>query len=236
MATANPERFALIDSVRGVAVLLMIVFHFCFDLRYFGLVEWDVPNGPGWWQFRYIILSLFIGTVGISMSLAQGRGFKLRSFAIRQGKLFFAALLISLMSLYMFPDSWIYFGILHFIFVASLICLPMVLFPGLSLILGLLIIFASIQDWVHPFWPFLYLGKYLPTFTEDFVPFFPWLGVSLLGVFLGRMMADKHPAFCRRSEGFTALVGRHALAIYLLHQPLLFAGFSSLFWLLSLWR
>lgn len=214
-------------------MLLMVIFHFCFDLRYFGFVDWDVPNGPGWWQFRYVILSLFIGTVGISMSLAQGAGFNRKAFLLRQAKLLAAALLISLMSVFMFPQSWIYFGILHFIFAASLICLLLVRFPLLSLVLGIAIVLAHIFDITDPFWPFVYIGQYLPRYTEDFVPFFPWLGVALIGVYLGHLIRHKKPSFCRYSESSTACMGRHALLIYLLHQPILFACFNAYLWLAS---
>jgi uncharacterized membrane protein len=238
LSKANSDRFPLIDSVRGFAVLLMVIFHFCFDLRYFGLVDWGVPNGPGWWQFRYLILSLFIGTVGISLSLAHRQkslpeAIQSKTFLIRQAKLLASALAISLMSVFVFPDTWIYFGILHFIFLASLICLPLVMMPRSSLVLGVLIILAHILDWVHPFWPFTYLGQYLPRYTEDFVPFFPWLGVCLVGVYLGHLIATKEPTVFRKSEASTAFAGRYALIIYLLHQPLLFAGFSAYIWLFS---
>ena len=214
-------------------MVLMVIFHFCFDLRYFGFVDWDVPNGPGWWQFRYLILSLFIGTVGISMSLAQGASFRKKPFLIRQAKLLVAASLISLMSVFMFPDSWIYFGILHFIFFASLICLPLVSKPLISLILGVAIILGHIFALVPPFWPFSYIGDYLPRHTEDFVPFFPWLGVSFVGVYLGHLISIAKPNFCRLHEARSAYIGRHALTVYLVHQPFLFAAFFAYIWFIS---
>lgn len=237
LTEANTDRFPLIDSIRGFAVLLMVTFHFCFDLRYFGFVEWDVPNGAGWWQFRYLILSLFIGTVGISLSLAhrgkaRSAALRSKSFLVRQTKLLVSALAISLMSIFVFPDTWIYFGILHFIFLASLICLPFVLVPRFALLAGLSIILAYILDWINPFWPFTYIGQYLPRYTEDFVPFFPWLGVCLVGVYLGCLITTIQPRYCLKGEAGTAFAGRYALVIYLLHQPILFAGFSTYIWLL----
>ncbi len=232
MTDTSSNRFSLIDSLRGLAVVLMIIFHFCFDLRYFGFVDWDVPNGPGWWQFRYLILSLFIGTVGISLSLARGAGFNRKAFFIRQGKLLIAAALISLMSIFMFPQSWIYFGILHFILVASFICLLLVSRPRLALAIGCIIILSNLMGYFHPYWPFLYVREILPAYTEDFVPFFPWLGVSFIGIFVGDLIRRQQPDFCKVSEPSTAYMGRHALIIYLVHQPLLFAAFSAYIWVL----
>lgn len=227
-------RYSLVDSVRGTAVILMVIFHFCFDLRYFGFVGWAVPNGEGWWQFRYLILTLFIGTVGISISLAQGQSYRFRAFWIRQCKLLLSAAAISLMSVFLFPNSWIYFGILHFILVASCFCLVLVRMPRLALVLGLGIIAAAFFDLVHPYWPFIYLREFLPATTEDFVPFVPWLGVAFLGLFIGHVIRSRNPDFCHLSEPITAKIGRHALPIYLLHQPLLFAVLNLYKWLSSL--
>lgn len=228
-----PQRFALVDSVRGIAVVLMAVFHFCFDLRYFGVVDWGVPNGDGWWQFRYLILSLFIGTLGISLSLAHMGSFRKKTFVWRQAKLGLSALAISFASVFIFPHSWIYFGILHFIFFASLFCVALVQFPRIALVVGLAILVGYWSDILSLSWPFVYFRDYVPSYTEDFVPFFPWLGVAFIGVFIGAYIKTNNPHFCHFKEPVTAKVGRHALPIYLLHQPIFFALFYLYFWLFS---
>ena len=108
------QRIHWVDSVRGLAIVLMVIFHFCYDLRYFGYVDWNVPNGASWWPFRYVILTLFIFTLGVSLSLAHSSVIRWRKYAVRLGQIVLAATGITLMSLLMFPNGWIYFGILHF--------------------------------------------------------------------------------------------------------------------------
>ena len=233
VSTKSTSRFDLIDSVRGMAVVLMMIFHFCFDLRYFGFVSWGVPNGEGWWQFRYLILSLFIATLGISISLAHSGSFRKRAFVRRQAKLFLSALAISVSSVFIFPSSWIYFGILHFIFFASLFCVALVQFPRIALVVGLAILVGYWSSLLPLYWPFVYFQDYVPSYTEDFVPFFPWLGVAFVGVFIGSYIKINNPRFCHIKEPFTAKIGRHALPIYLLHQPLFFALFYLYFWLIG---
>ena len=56
------------------------------------------------------------------------------------------------------------------------------------------------------------------------VPLFPWLGVVLAGIALGHALAarDFRPvAFLARTPTALRWMGRHSLAIYMVHQPLL---------------
>ena len=204
----------------------MVVFHVCYDLRYFGYVDWQIPTGPGWWQFRYLILSLFLGTAGISLALYHSPAIRWRPFWKRAGQIALAALAISLVSLVVFPQGWIYFGILHFILVASLISIGLVRFPQVALGLGLAILAIHWLDMLSPRWPFNGISDYLPGYTEDFVPLLPWLGVVFVGVWLGGLVrAQKLPAGGLHLPRWLDFAARHSLAIYLLHQPLLFGLF-----------
>lgn len=119
--TQTNSRIQWIDALRGIAIILMVIFHFCYDLRYFGYVDWNVPNGPNWWPFRYVILTLFIFTLGMSLSLAHSTRVHWKKFSIRLGQLALASGAITAMSIFMFPNTWIYFGILHFLCVASVV-------------------------------------------------------------------------------------------------------------------
>jgi uncharacterized membrane protein len=66
----------------------------------------------------------------------------------------------------------------------------------------------------------------LPRFTEDFVPLIPWLGVMLVGQGMsGLLDLKKFDIAENKISKLLALMGKHGLIIYLIHQPLLFANF-----------
>ena len=188
-----------------------------------------MPNGPGWWQFRYLILTLFLGTVGISLSLAHGVGIRWRAFWRRFLVIGLAALAVSLASLLVFRQSWIYFGILHFIWIASLIGLGLVRYPGFALGLGLTVLLVHWTGLLPPRWPFDFIDSRLPAYTEDFVSPLPWLGVVFIGVWIGSLIGHKKlPSGPQNLPLWMAFPARHSLPIYLLHQPLLFGLFFLL--------
>jgi uncharacterized membrane protein len=219
------QRIRWVDDLRGVAIVLMVVFHFCYDLRYFGYVSWDVPNGSYWWPFRYLILTLFIFTMGVSLSLAHGNGIRWRKFGTRLGQLVLSAGLITLMSLYMFPDTWIYFGILHYLALASVVSLLFVPVPLVAFGAGLVIFVFYGAGVIDKQWPFVY-SEALTIYTEDFVPIFPWLAVTLLGISVGAVATKiRLGSYLFWLPGWIRFAGRHGLIIYLVHQPIMFGGF-----------
>jgi len=228
-ASSSTTRIQWLDSLRGIAIVLMVIFHFCYDLRYFGWVSWDTPNGSGWWQFRYVILTLFIFTMGMSLSLAHQKRFKPKKFFVRALQLALAASVVTAMSLLMFPSSWIYFGILHFLLMASLIAIVFIKTPLASLIIGAGIIVLFWLGILDARIPFVLFEQYLPDNTEDFVPFFPWLGVCLIGLaathYLPLQKIEQTLPKLPKSLNF---LGRHGLIIYIIHQPILFALLTPL--------
>jgi uncharacterized membrane protein len=225
----KPRRYAMIDALRGVAIALMIAYHFSFDLNYHGWIQQDFNNAPFWLIARASIVSLFLLLVGISLVLNAQRA-DTASFWRRQAKLLAASIAVSAGSFAMFPDSFIFFGILHFILLASLLGRMCVRFYYANLAASLLILLVG-TNYTNPIFnaPSLqWLGfmTYKP-FTEDYVPFFPWFGVVLAGIFLGQLIFTKRcPAWLSDYQPGSRmrpliLAGRHSLLIYLLHQPIL---------------
>ncbi|MBL4941278.1 MAG: DUF1624 domain-containing protein [Colwellia sp.] len=223
-----------LDLMRTLAIVLMVIFHFIYDLRYFGWVNWDIPNGDGWRHFRYVILTLFFLCIGASLVYSHQDKFHFKSFFFRLGKVAIGAILITLMSLVMFAQQWVYFGVLQFIIVASLFGALFIYLPKISLITGISIIMIALLGWINKRWPFDYINDLLPDYTTDFVPLFPWLGVILLGITLGHNKAFNRKIFNESPlTNLLAKPGKHSLIIYLLHQPLMFALLTPIHWLLN---
>lgn len=226
-AHCAPARYAVIDALRGLAVFLMIAYHFCFDLNYHGWIHQDFNHTPFWLIARACIVSIFLLLVGISLVLNAQRA-DTSSFWRRQARLLAACAAVSLGSYAMFPDSFIFFGILHFILLASLLGRWCVRFYFANLLAAALILLAGLTYsnpiFNTPWLQWVGLMTYKP-YTEDYVPFFPWFGVVLAGIFLGKLI------FIRQKPGWLVnyqpgasimiMTGQHSLAIYLLHQPIL---------------
>lgn len=109
----TPHRADSIDVLRGMAMLWMTVFHFCFDLSHFGLWPQDFRADPWWTQQRTAIVSLFLLCAGCGQAMALDAGWGWARFARRWGYIVAAAALVTLGSWWMFPQSFIYFGVLH---------------------------------------------------------------------------------------------------------------------------
>lgn len=225
-------RYWQLDFVKGIAVLLMIIFHFFFDLYYFGWLNLSMHSDIFWVVFRYIIASLFLGSVGISLTISQAKKFRWGAWLKRCVQLGSASLLVTVASIYLFPHSWIYFGVLHFIFVASTLILPLRQLPNVCLAIAPIIIILSSENLLHTEWLFNWLQAplSLPHATQDLVPIFPWIGVCMIGIFIGYYELYKIPISPKpyHGLGWISFMGKHALIIYLIHQPILFAGLRLL--------
>jgi len=234
-------RIFLLDAMRVFAIVMMIAFHFCYDLRYFGWTSWDVPLGVGWRHWRYAILSLFIFTMGASMGIATANGRNYKSFYKRLGQIAACAALITIMSLAMFAQSWIYFGILHFMVLGS--CFVFLFAKTnwkITTLIGIAILAGFFMGGLPRRWPFDFLST-LPGYTEDFVPLFPWLGVACLGLAFSQWLRQSETllsrlTMIRRDDGLGRLIsfsGKRSLWIYMIHQPILFAVFIGVGWLVK---
>jgi uncharacterized membrane protein len=229
--TATRVRLDIVDLLRGFALVMMIAFHFCYDLNYFGWANFPLGVSPFWIIWQRSIASTFLILVGIGLVLRDTFKPAWRDFWRRWLQIAGAALLVSLGSYLIFPTSFIYFGILHCIAVSLLVGRLLLRFGVINLLLGILAIAISL-NFSNPIFndrPVSWIGlaTQVPP-TEDYVPLFPWLGVVLIGCGLGNIWKKfefKTPQFVRIiSDRVTWLVsmGKRSLAIYLLHQPILF--------------
>lgn len=230
------QRFTALDALRGVAIVWMTLFHFCFDLSYFAYIRQDFHVDPFWTTQRTVIVSLFLFTAGLGQAVAVRQGQSWQRFWRRWAQVAGAALLVSAGSYVVFPQSFIYFGVLHGMAVMLLIARLTARWGAwLWLAGGLAISIKFIAIYAHSHWTgidflnqnyFNWLGLISrKPFTEDYVPIVPWLGVMWWG------MAAGHWALRHQSQWFAfdsgalgrplAWLGRWSLPYYLLHQPIL---------------
>lgn len=222
------RRIALVDAIRGGAILVMACYHFGFDLNYLGWIHYNINYDQRWLLARTLILGTFLFTVGVSFALAENQRKSLKHKLARIGRIAAAALLVTASSWLLFPSTTIYFGTLHAI---ALMCLLLLFIPLPAYMAGILGIVAiglgngyanTIFD--HPGLAWLGLMTHKPQ-TEDYVPMLPWFGVCLFGYAVAKTLVRHHLiiklAEIKRLPQVLVWMGRHSLLIYLLHQPML---------------
>jgi uncharacterized membrane protein len=239
MNTTRSPRLPLVDALRGFAVAQMIVYHFIYDLNYFGWVRLLMTRDQPWVGWRTAIVSQFLLLVGVSLVLRLAHKPAWRDFWLRWAQVAAAAALVSAGSWLMFGPRWIYFGILHFI--AAALIIGRLLAPlrewNLLLAAGALLAWLLYRDASFNATPANVIGFVTEKpRTEDYVPLFPWIAATLAGVGLGARwqrhgfaLASPLQQLNARPPRLLVLLGTWALTIYLLHQPIMI----GLLWLVT---
>lgn len=245
----NPSRFEVVDALRGAAMLWMTAFHFSFDLNQFGYIAQNFYTDPVWTGQRTLIVSLFLACAGMGQALAVGAGQKWPRFWRRWGQVAGCALLVTAGSWLMYPQTFIYFGVLHGMAVMLLLARLTVgwgrwLWPAGAAVIAIYFIAphavatmasAGFVDGLNsPRMNWLGLITVKPV-TQDYVPLLPWLGVMWWGVAAGNALRAALKA--ERLTGqvppiFKPLVrlGRWSLSYYMLHQPVMIGALMLVGW------
>ena len=249
--SALDRRHHRLDALRTLAMVWMTVFHFSFDLNHFRLIPpQQFLLDPFWTWQRTVIVSLFLFTAGLSQAVAlHGQGLLQRPVAQRLDARFWrrwaqvagCALLVSAGSAVMFPQSWIYFGVLHGLAVMLVVARLSAGWGRGLWIAGVgAIALKFIAETVHQSsgeWFFFnekslnwlgFIGH--KPFTEDYVPLIPWLAAVWWGVAAGLWVLRHRPHWLQpatpgvweqRWMPRLAMPGRWSLSYYMLHQPVL---------------
>ncbi len=228
----RPYRLWEVDVLRGVAILLMVLYHLVWDL--WGLAGWPIDlYSPFWRGWQQVTATTFIVLVGISLYLRyqrmRARG-SVSSRLVYQRALAIVSwgLVISVVTYLFQPLMYVRFGILHFIGVAIFLAWPLARYPWGALLLGGALLLLPQLPWRHtnPWLEWVGLSQ-SPRPAFDYFPLIPWLGVVLLGIFLGHLLwpqGKRRISLAPQARGpfrWLQLAGQNALLLYLVHQPVL---------------
>jgi uncharacterized membrane protein len=233
--TTHPGRFPELDAVRGLAVVMMILYHLFVDLSFLGISGPDPFSGP-LKVFGLATASLFILVAGVSAHIKAERTINNRrwylSFLKRGMELIFIGFGITLVTYWFLNgEGYVLFGILHLIGL-SLLLTPFFYRLGRYNIIPVVCIFLYSWFFILPFGPLWMVptGIHPAEFVSvDYTPVIPWMSVFLIGFLSGgflfpygnhrwdlKIKAEKIRYFLP-----FIITGRHSLIIYLVHQPLL---------------
>lgn len=224
-----------IDFSRGIAILMMVLFHTIFDISFFGIAPVDVATGF-WRYFAYATASLFLLIVGVSLVISHARARQLISGVALTLKFVYRGIFIFALGLLVTLGTWLYlregfviFGILHLIGISVMISPLFFRFGKWNALLGFVCITAGliISGMNGP--AFLLPFGIIPTgfSSVDYTPLLPWFGVVLIGMGIGEYIYPSGVRMfsLRQLPGFfvspLSFLGRHSLVIYLVHQPII---------------
>jgi uncharacterized membrane protein len=236
------DRFWEVDAARGVAIIMMIVYHSTYDLDTLG--GYDIQSTSGHWAlFADLTAGLFLFLVGVSLAISRTRasmtGWKLFGKYLARGSRILAYGTILTVVLLVLGMGVVAFGILQLIGVSIILAYPFLGLRFTNLVLGTLIFAAGqyimAQDpYSQSFWllPFGVVpeGVMMP----DYRPLLPWFGVVLIGLFFGNVVYGdgRRPAVLTDKTPVPARpllpLGRNSLLVYLIHQPIVIALLAAL--------
>ncbi len=234
-------RLELLDSIRGLTLISMILYHLSWDLVYIAGVDWPWYHSQQAFYWQQSICWCFIILSGFCIPLSTHRW--------RRGLLVYGAgLLVTAVTLVFLPEDRVVFGVLTFLGTAMLIMA--LVYPYLSRIspvLGLLIsgylfyVFRWVNEGKLTLWPGkiiglpadLYRGSAMTYlgfpergfYSTDYFSVLPWIFLFIAGVFLHLLLrnigAMRFRIWHLNIPPLTFL-GQRSLLVYLLHQPAIY--------------
>ncbi len=242
--TKSSSRIQLFDLMRGLSVILMVFYHGVFFWWWLDYAShfWLDPFSLGWIVVARAALIGFILTAGAVAALGSSHQFDTAGLTAesskvwrRLGVLGGLAALFTILTLLIIPSAPIWFGVLHFFTVMTLLqsflraagSKFLLVSTVLICILWLVRMSAGIPPGLSAllsspvWWP---LGIVVPQVAMlDYVPLFPWMAWYLVGMLVGRYAEGndwQHWSFSARWQRAVRWVGRWSLWIYVLHIPL----------------
>lgn len=240
-AEQKKERFHTLDSVRGLFLILMTIYHTMFDVMILSDLNFSVFNIPCY-VFQQTIGWGFIFLSGICRAIGKKH--------LKRGlTVLLTGALISLVTYIFVPAMAINFGILVLLGSSMIIMIPIEKLLRkdsyapfaffISMILFMLfrnapygnlgfekLVFIKLPDFLYQNYFTAYLGFPPDSFSSgDYYPMIPWFFLYMCGYFVWKYFGNKEwiQKYLFIKIPVLSFLGRHSLIVYLLHQPLCYA-------------
>lgn len=240
------NRIVIIDELRGFAVLCMIVYHLFYSLIFIFGVDLGLNVQKAMILLQPFGAGLFIAISGFSSSYSKNN--------IKRGILFISAgVIISMLTGLFFPSQIIRFGILHFLGISILIYemiqkLDIRIDVRAAIIVAVLLFIVTFnlnRGWLYipiygqvllPTWMYqsiLLAPLGLPPsnfLSADYFPLLPWFALFIIGSQVGKIIKkhNRHECLYKSRAPILSMLSKHALLIYVAHQPVII----SVLWIL----
>ena len=205
-----------LDSLRAIALVMMLILNFVTDLNHFGIM--NTETGDQWWWMARIAASLFVGISGVSYFLAHRQEYDFTKTSGRTKRLIFWAFVITIITYIFEPSAYVRFGVLHLLALASIVAFPVARKPEFALGIGLILLIIPLSSNSNLVW----IGLSETVIAVDYFPLNPWLGIFFLGLALAsRIYPEGKPLTEIQWPEKWLWFGRNTLTIYVIHQPIL---------------
>ena len=213
-------------------MIMMITFHLVWDINHFNYAEIELFHGF-WKMFQIATASLFFLLVGVSINFSSP------AKTLKRGvQILLLGMAITIITMFIFPTNFVVFGALHLIGFSVIVSFLFRDFRLFNLLLGAMIIISGvvIESYSIDFdGMFLIIFHSANFYSIDYFPVFPWFGVVLTGMFIGKILyANGTRRFELRELSHQlgvrsiCFLGKKSLIIYLFHQVVLYGFFSAI--------
>lgn len=233
-------RLYIIDFIRGIASILMIIFHLFLSFNLFNNKNFNLYNGLLYY-IGVISRNLFIFLSGISLFLSYKKYKNKEKFNNKQFNrlimILIFAIIVSLLTYIILPDKYIIFGILHYMFLSFLIIIIYLNIFDIKYIYILFILTILFNNLDNKFYGtnnsiinyILHIIGLFPNYkyTIDYFPLKKWLWKTILGFIIAknidlRKIQDLIPNSFNLDKNIITKFGKNSLLIYIIHIILLY--------------
>lgn len=232
------RRSGLLDTIRGVTVINMVLYHAIWDLVFIFGVNWGWYLGKGAEVWQQCICCTFILLSGFCSGMSR--------HPVKRGLIVSGiGAAVMLVTAVFMPEDIVVFGVLTLI--GSCMLLMALLRPvlekpspwvGLLTSLFLFLLTRHIDDRYLGLFgtkllsvPGIFYQNYLTAYfgfcqpgfySTDYFPLLPWCFLFAAGFFLHRLAGKKIMHIGWKGIPCLNFIGRHALEIYTVHQPVIY--------------